>query len=255
MSIFQIIYKNPKIRFVFAVCVCLWLAMALQVVVSLALSKDISITEAFAVSDNVTIKDYSIDSTACLSLDRQSFDYKAEEVLRKIFDRYACDIKYTDNPIPCYMGEYETDNSILSGTVSRYGDMNAVYLHLTYESSEKICELGDDYRQIEMILDTLKKEGTIHDRVIYVRINAFRCGRMGESDCKAYTETIFGRLGAGYVMEGGAEYYTQYGYARKITEAVKSGENTINVQVSFGYNEENNTTEISLGSPILYDNY
>ena len=71
MNIFQTIYNNTKIRCIFAVCICLWIAVMVQVMVTMAFEKERDITEAFAKEDNVDIRKYGSQGqqrTAALSL-------------------------------------------------------------------------------------------------------------------------------------------------------------------------------------------
>lgn len=260
MNIFQTIYNNTKIRCIFAVCICLWIAVMVQVMVTMAFEKERDITEAFAKEDNVDIRKCSIEGTACLNADRQSFDHTAvlllENVQEDMTDNAACEkVLYSEEKLPCYKVSFNTDETDMSATVSWSDKMNQAYFHCNINIKGSTDRMRKVYDKLESIFDKGKKAGYISDDIIYSTIEAEKEGYINENDCIQYTESLFERLGAKRVTDGGRGYYTAYGYTPEIYNSIESKENSVNVQASYTYDEQKGATVISLGSPVLNSDY
>lgn len=260
MNIFQTIYNNTKIRCILAVCVCLWIAVMVQVVVTMAFEKDADITQAFAVDDNINIRKCSIEGTACLSCDRQSFDNEAIMLLENFALTFSGEngtdsITYSDEKLPCYKFECNTRDGDFHATVSWSDKMNQAYLHCNIQVKNTAEKMEEVHSLLKDVFDRAGKDGCISDDIIYSSIEADRMGRMSDSECTGCTDTMFGRLNAEKITGGGDVFYTVYGYTPDISDNIQSNGKKINVQVSYSYDEENDVTRISLGSPVLNSDY
>jgi len=296
MNIIRIINKNTNIRIILALCACLLPAIIIHAAATFAFSGNVNITEAFSASDDIKITGCSIESTACLSYDRQYFAYNGGElekaVLRefvrdtddsgnaglndgridygttddmlnnsKIFDgenekKYSGNnsrniVAYSEKPVPCYMSDYNNEDYKLYMTVSWSEAMNCAYLHCKIDILSDISRLSAAYNKLADIINEHKEDGKIIDSIIYTRTSAVRSGKMTLRECRLYTEKMFDRLGAESRDSGKGNYYTEYGYSSDMPDYIMSNNEKINVQVSYGYNEINDTTEISVGSPII----
>lgn len=260
MNIFQTIYNNKKIRCIFAVCICLWIAVVVQVVVTMAFENDADITEAFALDDNLNIRKCSVEGTACLKCDRQSFYNDSIILLGRFAHAYtkennADSITYSEDILPCYMLDFDTKESSFHATISWSDKMNQAYFHCNI----RIKNNAETMKKVRSLLNNMfceaENDGYICDDIIYSSIEAERDGHMSESECIRYSETMFYRLNAEEIISGGEDYYTVYGYSPDISDSILSQGRKINVQAGYSYDEENNVTHISLGSPVLNSDY
>ena len=261
MNIFQTIYNNTKIRCMFAVCMCLSIAAMVQVMVTMAFARETDITEAFAMEDNVDIRKCSIEGTACLNVDMQSFDEKAVLLLENVTEAFGMEhtkqqVTFSDRDgFSCYVTECNTEELDYHATVSWSDKMDRAYLHCRIYVKSSADRMEQAYKMLDSVLRQSEKAGYISDNIIYTAVEADCGGRMSESDCEEYTDIMFGRLGAKRITDGGTGYYTVYGYTPDISDSIQSNDRRINVQASYSYDEENDVTRICLGSPVLNMDY
>jgi len=263
MNIFQTIYRNAKIRCVIAVCFCVWVAALLQLAVEAVSVKRVDITEAFSIEDNVIINNCSVESTACLSKDGQYF---VGSTLEKLLNELAytdsnitsAKVDFRNEPVPCYYVEYESQVCRLSVTLSNPGSDGRIYLHLVMTDFSRIEDYTDSRKIIEDYYGSAGLNVPKTSYIIYSGIDGHVAGKMSLEDCNNYTDKIFARMGADTVCEGYDNYYTRYGYSASLTgnSAAQSSEGeSVNFQIAYAYNETENMTEISVGTPFINKSY
>ena len=263
MNILQTIYKSAKIRCVIAVCLCLWAAVLLQLAVENVFAKKVDITEAFSIEDNVTIKNCSVESTARLDKDGQYFTAETLlNLLEKMSDtdsniRYS-EVKYRNEPVPCYYLEYESSVWRVSMTLSKPAKNVGAYLHLVITDFSEM----KDYNACRETIETYYgKEGLNLSKtsyIIYSGIDALITGKMSPDECNKLTDKIFSRIGADTVCEGYDNYYTRYGYSDSLKNShnFHSGEGkNVNFQIAYSYNETADATEVMIGTPFINGGY
>lgn len=249
------IVSNKKIRAVLALCVVLWTFTAAQLVVTYAMTSEKEITEAFATSDNVQISGCTIDIIADLGADRDLFDIESKGSILSVVSAVGDnnmqedDIAESANVYSC---QYSADKYDINCAAVWSEELQHTYLHCVVTMKNEISECGKIRQTVQEAIDECG-----HEYIAYTRVDAFISGRRDDSWNKAYADKIFGRLDAkpiqiNNVLNPGM---TEYGYSDRISGGVMSGDEKINVQIAFSYNEEKDITEICVGTPIINTAY
>lgn len=102
----------------------------------------------------------------------------------------------------------------------------------------------------EAIKEEMKTRHKKYD--IYRTLTGAVHGKISEKEQKEYTEKINKRLGAVTLKKYIENDTYIYGYSDKLGRTVKSRGKKINCQIIFSYNEAENVTEITVGSPVVF---
>ncbi len=243
---------SAKIKTVTAICIALLAAAGTQIAVTKVFSIETNITEAFATNDDIEIDECSVETTAGLSWDKSETADMGKELLKEVFE--SVDSEYSLGKVS---SEYmQNDNSYkavcestaysMYATVTWSDELQHTYFHFT-------ANMKHDMRLSNVIKERVENVVSKYtsDVITFIRIDANKYGKITEKEADKRTEEIFERLGALSVKKVNGDIYTQYGYSEQLDGEIKTDDDMVNVQVSYNYNEGENITEISVGTPII----
>ncbi len=238
---------STKIRIVIALCAALCAVASVQIVLNHVFPDRVSITEAFAAADDVSVSECIIEATAQVS-SMEPLLYTMNSALGYKTASYE---RKEEEDIIYIKSVYSDDATEVNEIITKNNVTENTYFHIAVTLKSDISGAEDIKGMIEEVLDSYNA-----NYAAYIRINAISDGRMTDEQCRSYTDNIFARLNAGYVCDGADnEYYTQYGYTDKLADTITADNKLINVQASYSYNEIKDAMEISVGYPIINDSY
>ena len=84
-------------------------------------------------------------------------------------------------------------------------------------------------------------------------------GKMSKENMVELAEDLFRSMGGGCVLDSsrdaGGNYYVAYGYTSGIAKTKKVNSRRINLNVAISYNEKENCTEVTLGTPLINSDF
>ncbi len=84
-------------------------------------------------------------------------------------------------------------------------------------------------------------------------------GKLSDDEKEKLAAGLFASLGGGTVMSGSekiwSDYYVAYGYTSGISESRRINGKRINMNVAISYDEENDTTKVVMGSPLINSDF
>ena len=248
------VVTNKKIKLVFAICVTLWMVIFAQIAITKMFAVEKDITEAFATSDDVKISGCEVDATATLLFLEDGLEDNAKKILSESINAITGDSKeYTIKTLQkntCFKITQSTKEYDMYATVTWSEELQHTYFHMNISIRQDIELCNQVKKRIEEVLDGYTKE-----YFTFIKMEAYKAGNSTIEECSEYASEIFGRLNAVSVSVGEGNVYTEYGYSKELTNTIKSEDKSVNVQVSFGYNEVMDVTEISVGYPIINSSY
>ncbi len=259
------VFKNMKIKIVGMFCIALLVMAFIQYVITESFPDNAYITEAFIISDDITISECIVETTACLSYGEDSvlFYENAGEILRDVsgvysdhIEKYEPDISYTDDiEKECVKSEYEEEGVTICDVVTRQKASGNIYYH----SEVTLYSNIDTAEEIKGRMDLFFSDNA-NDHITYIKVKAYKNGKMSVNECKNITKRMYSRLGAESISVHSKDadnnmIYNEYGYSKRLKDYVDSGKEKINVHVSISYNGQNDCSDITLGYPIINDSY
>jgi len=259
------VFNNMKIKIVGMFCIALLAMAVMQYIITESFPDDAHITEAFIISDEITISECIVETTACLTEgeDSVSFYEYACETLEEIHGAYSDgmdvngqDISYTNDDIKeCVKAEYTEEKFAICDVITRQKASGNTYYHskITIYSDINTAE------KIKRNMDSFFSDNS-NDHITYIKVKAYKNGKMSVNECKNITRKFYERLRAKSVSAHAQDaennlLYNCYGYSNKLTDYIDSGKEKINVQISISYNIQNDCSDITLGYPIINDSY
>lgn len=257
------VFNNLKIKIVGMFCIALFAMAVMQYVITESFPDEAYITEAFIISDDITVSECIVETTACMSEGKGSVSFYEDacKMLTEIHDIYSADastpkISYVNDDIKeCVKAEYMEDRLVISDVVTKQKASGNTYFH------SKISVLSDisTAEKIKSSIDSFFSDNS-NDHITYIKIKACKDGKLSASDCKRFADKIYKRLNAESISVHTDDaknnvQYISYGYSKKLTDYIDSGRKKINLQLSISYDGQNDCTDITLGYPIINDSY
>lgn len=121
---------------------------------------------------------------------------------------------------------------------------------LTREKEEGMTDNTNTSKEVNGKTDSHSQES------LYLVIKGNIEGKMSADVQRGLGETLMNRLGADKVFDKvNEEMYNLYAYNRNMNQYISIGQDKINVNVAFAYNELENMTYVYVGSPIVNYDY
>lgn len=207
---------NKKIRATIYVGVILWIVAFFQIITTKYMVNETGITQAFA-RNQMTISRSTVELKA--NLGKKTIDKK---VMQSVF------------------GE---DTFI---TVQNKSGQN--YAHVTAGENGTISDLS----QIYATMQELCRKSKVTDYELSIAVTGELSGKMTKDEKDALCSSLEKAMGAVRVRtihEDG--YYVSYGYTPGLEDSIVSGGIRSNLTIALTYDEDNNKTKVTMGSPLL----
>ena len=245
------ILNGIKIKVVVLVSAVLWILVFSQVVISTMCEEKVSIKEAFAIGDEISVQKYSNEIVSKISgenMQNKSFEKVAETIMKiNGCDNYSFEECNNEEETESCIVTGEIEDYIIEIVITKLIKTNETYVH-SYISGQIFDECCMAGMRIKEVLGKMGAES-----IIYTRIDAQVSGKMTNNMCRQQTQKIYRRIDAEKVSEHYDSEYTSYGHSKKLGEAIVSDGKRINVQVRYNYNEMTDKTEIVIATPLIMD--
>lgn len=125
------------------------------------------------------------------------------------------------------------------------------YVYITYELKDNIDQLLQYKTKIERLMKMRNLSSFTN-----LSLKGSRAGKMTLEEKEEVTDRLFHSLEASVVEAvREEELYTVYGYSELLRNSISYGENEINLNLAFSYDEENRRTVFYLAMPYVQTDY
>lgn len=209
---------NKKVRATIYVGVILWIVAFFQIITTKYMVNEAGITQAFA-RNQMTISRSTVELKA--NLGKKTIDKK---IIQSVF------------------GE---DTFV---TVQNKCGQN--YAHVTASENGTLSDLS----QVYTMMQTLCQKSNVTDYELSIVVTGEMDGEITENEKDALCSSLEKAMGAVRVRTIHEDaYYVAYGYTPGLEDSIVSAGIRSNLTIALTYDEDNNKTKVTMGSPLLSD--
>lgn len=254
------IIKDKKIRMISYIVGIVWIAAMTQLFVNHIFMKEEKIMEAFAATE-ISMLESNLEVTA-----NYGNYFMTEEDKKQMLVHIASQIGLTKD----YTWDVENEVDRSSVTLRKEGknansqikliscyfseDKNNLtqFIRIKLSLKEKLDSILQYKKELEDILEKLGVE----DSQFYLSFRGTYKGQLTEEECKTEVDKLLNTLQGKIISQGIVEgNYTTYAYTNLVKDYLTVEDKRVNLNIAFSYDEEENRTNLYIGTPIYNQDY
>lgn len=254
--------KAKKIKTTLYIVTILWIALLTQVIVQSVLNDDARITQAFASADSDIVESRvevaaEYGSRYLSEGDKKELiDYIAKGI--GIHTEYSLKKRNKDNTVELIGEKLSQNGKVLIDIISTEKDVENNLKELVHYIlvDMSIYEDSDSILSYKEKIENVMKEIEVKEYQSIVKFSGSYDGKLSLTKKEEISNKLLHNLEAKKISENITEdLYLVYGYTGIISDYIRTGGHKVNLNIVITYNEENDTTNLYLATPILNDNY